>query len=143
MFVLSRLKEAGVRLSERRFEVGEVIYSHGDPDRYLYFLTEGVLKLYKGYGGYKEAIVTLLEEGNVFGVPELRSRGAQRDSAEALMCSRVAAVGQGCLGRVRAARFQVRTRTPDRLCSLATASRADGREAGPLGYQGALGECTT
>jgi Fe2+ or Zn2+ uptake regulation protein len=27
MFALSRLKEAGVRLSERRFEVGEVIYT--------------------------------------------------------------------------------------------------------------------
>jgi CRP-like cAMP-binding protein len=98
MFVLSRLKEAGVRLSERRLEVGEVIYSQGDPDRFLYFLTEGVLKLYKRYGGHKEAIVTLLEEGNVFGVPELRSRGAQSDSAEALMCSRVAAVDKGALG---------------------------------------------
>jgi CRP-like cAMP-binding protein len=97
-FALSRLKEAGVRLSERRFEAGETIYSHGDPDLYLYFLTEGVLKIYKRYGDHKEAIVTLLGEGNVFGVPELRSRGTQNDSAEALMCSQVAAVEKVALG---------------------------------------------
>jgi CRP-like cAMP-binding protein len=92
IFAFSRLKEAGVRLSERRLEVGEAIYAQGDPDRYLYFLTEGVLKLYKSYGGHKEAIVMLLEEGNVFGVPDLRSRAAQSDSAEAVVRSRVAAV---------------------------------------------------
>lgn len=40
---------SGVRLSERRFEVGEVIYTQGDPDRYLYFLTDGVIKIYKRY----------------------------------------------------------------------------------------------
>jgi hypothetical protein len=39
MFALSRLKEAGVRLPERRFEVGEAIYTRGDLDRHLYFLT--------------------------------------------------------------------------------------------------------
>ena len=85
MSALSRLKEARVRLSERRFEVGEVIYSHGEPDRYLYFLTEDVLKLYKRYGGHKETIVTLLEEVNVFGVPDLRARGAHRESSEAVI----------------------------------------------------------
>jgi CRP-like cAMP-binding protein len=45
MFALSRLKEAGVRLSERRFEVGEAIYTRGDPDRHLYFLTGGAQAL--------------------------------------------------------------------------------------------------
>src|SRR5215213_550209 len=91
-FVLWSLEEAKVRIVERRYEAGETIYYRGEPDRYLYFLTEGVLKIYKSYGGHKEAIVTLLEEGNVFGVPDLRARGAHRDSAEAVMCSRVAAV---------------------------------------------------
>ena len=91
-FVLWSLEEAKVRIAERRYEAGETIYYRGEPDRYLYFLTKGVLKIYKSYGGHKEAIVTLLEEGNVFGVPDLRARSAQRDSAEAVVCSRIAAV---------------------------------------------------
>lgn len=97
MFALSSLKEAGTRVSERRFEAGEAIYTRGDPDRYLYFLTEGVLKLYKRYGDHKEAIVTLLGEGNVFGEPTPQARGTHRDSAEAATRSRVAAVGKAAL----------------------------------------------
>jgi CRP-like cAMP-binding protein len=42
--------------------------------------------------------VTLLEESNVFGVPDLRARGAHRDSAEAVVCSRIAAVDKVALG---------------------------------------------
>jgi CRP-like cAMP-binding protein len=83
-FVLGSLEEAKVRIAQRRYQAGQTIYYRGEPDRYLYFLTEGVLKIYKSYGGHKQAIVTLLEEGNVFGVPDLRARGAHRDSAEAV-----------------------------------------------------------
>jgi CRP-like cAMP-binding protein len=74
--LLWSLEEAKVRIAERRYEAGETIYSRGEPDRYLYFLTKGVLKIYKSYGGHKEAIVTLLEEGNVFGEPAPRSERA-------------------------------------------------------------------
>jgi CRP-like cAMP-binding protein len=97
-FLLWRLEEAKVRIAERRYEAGETIYYRGEPDRYLYFLTKGVLKIYKSYGGHKEAIVTLLEEGNVFGVPDLRARSAHRDSAEAVVRSRIAAVDKAALG---------------------------------------------
>ena len=97
-FVLWRLEEAKVRIAERRYEAGETIYYRGDPDRYLYFLTKGVIKIYKSYGGHKEAIVALLEEGNVFGVPDLRARSAYRDSAEAVVWSRIAAVDKVALG---------------------------------------------
>jgi CRP-like cAMP-binding protein len=90
-FVLWSLEEAKVRIVERRYEAGETIYYRGEPDRYLYFLTEGVLKI------YKEAIVALLEEGNVFGVPDLRTRGAHRDSAQAVVWSRIAAVDKVAL----------------------------------------------
>jgi CRP-like cAMP-binding protein len=96
-FVLWSLEEAKVRIVERRYEAGETIYYRGEPDRYLYFLTEGVLKIYKSYGGHKEAIVALLEEGNVFGVPDLRARSAHRDSAEAVVRSRIAAVDKVAL----------------------------------------------
>ena len=95
--ILSRLEGAGVRVAERPFEAGEAIYSRGDPDRYLYFLTEGVLKLYKRYGGHKGAIVTLVEEGSVFGEPEPQARGAHRDDSEAVVACRVAAVDKVAL----------------------------------------------
>ena len=91
-FVLWSLEEAKVRIAQRRYEAGETIYYRGEPDRYLYFLTEGVLKIYKSYGGHKEAIVALLGEGDVFGVPDLCAHGAHRDSAEAVVRSRVATV---------------------------------------------------
>ena len=90
--MLWSLEEAKVRIAERRYQAGETIYSRGEADRYLYFLTEGVLKIYKSYGGHKEVIVALLEESNVFGVPDLRARGAHRDSAEAVVRSRIAVV---------------------------------------------------
>jgi CRP-like cAMP-binding protein len=96
-FVLWSLEEAKVRIAQRRYQAGQTIYSRGEPDRYLYFLTEGVLKIYKSYGGHKEAIVTLLEEDNVFGVPDLRARSAHRDSAQAVVWSRIAAVDKVAL----------------------------------------------
>jgi CRP/FNR family cyclic AMP-dependent transcriptional regulator len=96
-FVLSSLEGAGVPMAERRLEFGETIYGRGDPDRHLYFLVEGVVKLYKGYRVHKEAIVTLLEEGNAFGEPAPRSEGIHRDSAEAASACRVAAVGKVAL----------------------------------------------
>ena len=77
--------------------IGETIYVRGDPDRHLYFVTEGVVKLYKSYGGYKEAIVTLLEGGNIFGEPAPRSGGAHRDSAEAASGCRVVVLSKAAL----------------------------------------------
>jgi CRP-like cAMP-binding protein len=96
-FLLWSLEEAKVRIAERRYEAGETICSRGEPDRYLYFLTKGVLKIYKSYGGHKEAIVTLLEEGNVFGEPAPRSESVHRDSAEAASACWVTAVGKAAL----------------------------------------------
>jgi CRP/FNR family transcriptional regulator len=69
----------------------------GDPDRHLYFVTEGVVKLYKSYGGHKEAIVTLLEEGNVFGEPAPQPGGAHRDSAQAASACRIGVVAKATL----------------------------------------------
>jgi CRP/FNR family cyclic AMP-dependent transcriptional regulator len=96
-FVLSSLEKAGMPIAERRFEAEETIYIRGDPDRHLYFVTKGVIKLYKSYGGHKEAIVTMLEEGNIFGEPTPHSGGAHRDSAEAASACRVAVVDKAAL----------------------------------------------
>jgi CRP/FNR family cyclic AMP-dependent transcriptional regulator len=96
-FVLSSLEKAGMPIAERRFKAEETIYLRGDPDRHLYFVTKGVVKLYKSYGGYKEAIITMLEEGNIFGEPKPHSGGAHRDSAEAVSACRVAVVDRAVL----------------------------------------------
>jgi CRP/FNR family transcriptional regulator, cyclic AMP receptor protein len=96
-FLLASLEEAGVRAVERRFEAGETIYVCGDSDRYLYFVTEGVVKLYKGYGEHKEASVTLLEKGNVFGEPTPRLEGVHSDSAEAAAACQVTLVDKEAL----------------------------------------------
>jgi CRP/FNR family transcriptional regulator len=96
-FVILSLEKAGMPIAERRFEAKETIYIRGDPDRRLYFLTEGVVKLYKSYWGHKEAIVTLLEEGNVFGEPTPQSGGVHHDSAEAASACQVAVVDKAAL----------------------------------------------
>jgi CRP/FNR family cyclic AMP-dependent transcriptional regulator len=96
-FVLSSLEGARVRMAERCLEAGETIYARGDPDRHLYFLAEGVVKLYKTHGGHKEVIVTLLEAGNVFGEPAPRSEGVHRDSADAASLCRVVVVDKAAL----------------------------------------------
>jgi CRP/FNR family transcriptional regulator, cyclic AMP receptor protein len=98
-FLLASLEEAGVRVVERRFEVGQTIYVRGNPSRHLYFLIDGVIKLYKGYGEHKEAIVTLLEKGNVFGEPTLRLEDVHSDSAEAAAACRVTLVSKEALAQ--------------------------------------------
>ena len=86
-----------MRVVERRFKVGQTLYVRGNPNRHLYFVTEGVVKLYKSYGGHKEAIVTLLEEGSVFGEPTPQSGGVHRDSAQAASACQVAVVDKAAL----------------------------------------------
>jgi CRP-like cAMP-binding protein len=55
-FLLSSLEKAGMPIAERSFEAEETIYIRGDPDRHLYFLTEGVVKLYKSYGDIRKPL---------------------------------------------------------------------------------------
>jgi len=96
-FVLSSLEKTGTPVAERCFELGETTYVRGDQDRHLCFVTKGVVKLYKSYGGYKEAIVTSLEVGNIFGEPAPRSGGAHHDSAEAASACRVVVLSKAAL----------------------------------------------
>jgi CRP/FNR family transcriptional regulator, cyclic AMP receptor protein len=96
-FLMSSLEKAGMPIAERRFEAKETIYIRGDPDQHLYLVTEGVIMLYKSYGGHKEAIVTMLEEGNIFGEPTPHSVSAHRDSAEAASACQVAVMNKAAL----------------------------------------------
>ncbi len=90
--VLEDLEDAGIRLAERGFRAKDVVFAPGDPDGRLYFLLDGTVRLYKIYGGYKEATVALLKDHGVFGELGLDEGSRQRCFAEAVTDARVAVV---------------------------------------------------
>ena len=90
-------EDAGIRVVERSFRARDLIFAPGDPDGQLYFLLEGAVRLYKIYGGHKEATVALLKDRGVFGELGLEEGSRQRCFAEALAGSRVAVVRKSVL----------------------------------------------
>ena len=91
-FDLARLERAGVRVAERRYGAGDLIFVPGDPDEQLYFLLDGTVRLYTLYGSYKQATVALLKDGGVFGELSLKEKSSQRCFAKAVSGARVAVV---------------------------------------------------
>lgn len=85
---------------ERRFRARDVIFAPGDPDRQLYFLLEGAVRLYRIYAAYKEATVALLVDGGVFGQLSLEEGFRQTLFAETLTEARVAGVRKSTLAGV-------------------------------------------
>ena len=83
---------AGIRAAERRFGARDLIFVPGDSGAQLYFVLEGVVRLYKIYGDSREATVALLTRGDVFGEPSLGGTTRQDDFAETMVASRVAVV---------------------------------------------------
>src|ERR671916_1622672 len=81
---LEDFEEAGIKLAERRLVARDLVYAPGDPDGQVYFLLEGTVRLYKIYGGFKEATVALLREGDVFGELSLDETPCQNAFAEAV-----------------------------------------------------------
>src|SRR5215210_8775403 len=75
VIVVTKLEEAGVPVARRSCAAGELLYASGDADRYLCFVLEGQVRVYKSYGAYKEATVALLGKGGIFGEPSLRPNG--------------------------------------------------------------------
>lgn len=90
--ILQEFERSGLRVVERRFGRGELIFTPGDPDEQLYFLRAGAVRVYKTYGDYKEATVALLKDGGVFGKLDLAESSSQDDFAEASTEARVATV---------------------------------------------------
>jgi CRP/FNR family transcriptional regulator len=85
-------ERAGIRAAERRLGARDLIFAPGDSGAQLYFVLEGVVRLYKIYGDSREATVALLTRGDVFGEPGLGGTTHQDDFAEAMVASRVAVV---------------------------------------------------
>ena len=82
-YILDEFKRAGLRVSERHFSRGEMIFTPGDPDEHLYFVHSGTVRIYKTYGDFKEATVALLKDDGIFGKLDLAESGAQDEFAEA------------------------------------------------------------
>ena len=97
---LEDFEEVGVPVAERCFGAKDMIFAPGDPDRQLYFLLEGTVRLYKIYGEYKEATVTLLKDGGVFGELSLDEGSWQNVFAVAVTDARVAVVRKSILAEV-------------------------------------------
>lgn len=79
----------------RRFDVEETIYVRGNPDRHLYFVAEGVVKLYKGYGGHKEAIVRCWRRAASSVSPYRGLEDVHSDSAEVAPACLIEPRGKG------------------------------------------------
>ena len=97
---LEDFEEAGVRVAERHFGAKDLIFAPGDPDGHLYFLLSGTVRLYRIYGGYKEATVALLKDGGVFGELTLEGASWQTTFAEAVTDARVLTVRKSVLTEV-------------------------------------------
>jgi CRP/FNR family transcriptional regulator len=89
-----------IRVAERRYAAKDTIFAPGDPDGQLYFLLEGTVRLYKIYGGYKEATIALLKDGGVFGELTLEATPWQNAFAEAVTYTRVLTVRKPVLTEV-------------------------------------------
>jgi len=89
-----------IRVAKRRYAAKDTLFAPGDPDGQLYFLLEGTVRLYKIYGGYKEATVALLKNGGVFGELGLEEGSRQSTFAEALTDVSVAVVRKSTLTEV-------------------------------------------
>jgi CRP-like cAMP-binding protein len=97
---LEDFEKAGVPVAERRFGAKDMIFAPGDPDGQLYFLIEGAVRLYKIYGTFKEATVSLLKDGGVFGELSLEEGSRQGAYAEAVTDARVVVVRKSILSEV-------------------------------------------
>jgi len=111
--LLSLLHEAAAVTVERRYARGEAIFGEGDPGNALYVLTEGAVKLARGYAEGKEATVMLLGPWEVFGELAFGCRAYQYARAEALSACRVRKVPKVFVERVAKSRPEVALKMMD------------------------------
>ena len=90
--ILDEFKRGGLRVGEKYYSRGEMIFTPGDPDEHLYFVLSGTVRVYKTYSDFKEATVALLKDNGIFGKLDLIEDGSQDEFAEASTEARVAMV---------------------------------------------------
>lgn len=99
-FGVEDFERVGLRTVERKFGPKDTIFTPGDPDDQLYFVTSGVIRLYKIYGEYKEATTALLKDGGMFGKISLVEGRWQDVFAEAVTEATVASVQKASIEQV-------------------------------------------
>ena len=97
---LEDFQREGIRVAERRYAAKDTLFAPADPGSQLYFLLDGTVRLYRIYGGYKEATVALLKNEGVFGELGLDEGSRQSVFAEALTGVTVAVVRKSILTEV-------------------------------------------
>jgi len=97
---LEDFQREGIRVAERRYAAKDTLFAPGDPGSQLYFLLDGTVRLYRIYGGYKEATIALLKNEGVFGELGLDEGSRQSVFAEALTGVTVAVVRKSILTEV-------------------------------------------
>jgi CRP-like cAMP-binding protein len=112
---LGLLHEAGAATVERRYACREIIVGEGDPGNALYVLTEGVVKLSRGYSEGKEATLMLLGSWDVFGEMAFGRRAHQHACAEAVTACRVRKVPKVFVERAVKTRPEVALKVVDLL----------------------------
>lgn len=90
--ILDEFRRGGLRMGEKHYSRGEMIFTPGDPDEHLYFVLSGTVRVYKTYSDFKEATVALLKDNGIFGKLDLIEEGSQDEFAEASTETRVAMV---------------------------------------------------
>ena len=97
---LEDFQSEGIRVAERRYAAKDTLFAPGDSGSQLYFLLDGTVRLYRIYGGYKEATIALLKNEGVFGELGLDEGSRQSVFAEALTGVTVAVVRKSILTEV-------------------------------------------
>lgn len=90
--ILDEFQRGGLRMGEKHYSRGEMIFTPGDPNEHLYFVLSGTVRVYKTYSDFKEATVALLKDNGIFGKLDLIEDGSQDEFAEASTEVRVAMV---------------------------------------------------
>jgi len=112
---LGLLHEAGAATVEQRYARGEIIFAAGDPGNALYLLTEGAVKLSRGYSEGKEAILVLLGPWEIFGELAFCHSAYQHARAEAFTACRVRKVPKMFVERVVETRPEIALKVVDLL----------------------------
>ncbi len=99
-FDIEDFERVGLRTVERKFKPKDTIFTPGDPDDQLYFVSSGVIRLYKIYGDYKEATTALLKDGGIFGKINLVEGRWQDVFAEAVTEATVASIQKASIEQV-------------------------------------------
>jgi CRP/FNR family cyclic AMP-dependent transcriptional regulator len=90
------LEELARRCPDRNLEVGEFLYTPGDPNERLFILKQGKVRIYRVAEG-SEITLAMVDEGTVFGEMALTGQHLREAHAQAMEPSLVLSMGRADL----------------------------------------------